>query len=86
MAEPVNSRITRTLPYIAIGIGLLVLALCCALPILLGSMGIDVHLTQSYFVVAHVHWLNALGLLCLIMGIAGVTVLARTLYTRFIGS
>jgi heme/copper-type cytochrome/quinol oxidase subunit 1 len=83
MAEPVQSRRTRTLAYVAIGIGLLALALCCALPILLGAMGIDIHLTQSYFVVAHVHWLR---LLYLVMGIAGVTILARTLYAHYIGS
>jgi hypothetical protein len=85
MAQPVQSRRSRTLAYVVIGIGLLALALCCTLPILLG-VGIEFHLTQSHFVVAHVHWLNALGLLCLIMGIAGVTVLARTLYAGFIRS
>ncbi len=83
MAEPVHSRRARTLAYVAVGIGLLVLALCCTLPILLGTMGIDVHLTQSYFILAHVHWLR---LVCVLMGIAGATVLARTLYARFIGS
>jgi hypothetical protein len=87
MAESVNSRRTRILAYIAIGIGSLVLALCCALPILLGSMGIDVHLdvllTESYFVLAHIHWLR---LICVVAGIAGAAVLARTLYARYIGS
>jgi heme/copper-type cytochrome/quinol oxidase subunit 1 len=83
MAESVNLRRTRILDYVAIGLGSLVLALCCALPILLGSMGIDVHLTESYFVVAHIHWLK---LLCVVAGIAGAAVLARTLYTRCIGS
>jgi heme/copper-type cytochrome/quinol oxidase subunit 1 len=83
MPELVHPRRPRILATIAIGIGLLALTLLCALPILLGSMGIDVHLTESYFVVAHTHWLRLSGVL---IGIAAITVLARTLYTRFIGS
>jgi hypothetical protein len=50
-------------------------------------MGIDVHLdvllTESYFVLAHIHWLR---LICVVAGIAGAAVLARTLYARYIGS
>jgi len=83
MAESVNSRKTRILAYFAIGIGLLAFALCCALPILLGSMGMDILLTKGYFVIAHFHLLR---LLCVVVGIAAVLTLARTLYTRFIGS
>jgi heme/copper-type cytochrome/quinol oxidase subunit 1 len=51
--------------------------------ILLGSMGIDILLTKGYFVVAHFHWLT---LLCVVLGIAAVITLARSLYARFIGS
>ena len=83
MTESVHLRRTRILAYIAIGIGLLAFALCYALPILLGSMGMDIHLTKGYFVVAHFHWLR---LFCVVVGIAAVLTLARTLYARFIGS
>jgi hypothetical protein len=83
MAESVHPRRTRILPHIAIGIGLLALALCYALLILLGSMGMDFHLTESHFVVAHIHWLT---LFCVLIGIAGAAVLVRSLYARFIGS
>jgi heme/copper-type cytochrome/quinol oxidase subunit 1 len=83
MAESLRSQRTRTLAYIAIGIGLLALALCCGLAILPGTMGVDTHFTESYFVVAHFHWLRLFGM---VIGIAGVTIFARTLYARFIGS
>jgi heme/copper-type cytochrome/quinol oxidase subunit 1 len=63
--------------------GLLTLVLCCALPVLLGTMGMDVHITETYFVVAHFHWLR---FFCVIIGMAGVAILSRTLYARFIGS
>jgi heme/copper-type cytochrome/quinol oxidase subunit 1 len=82
LAESVHSRRTRILAYFAIGIGA-AFASYCALPILLGSMGMDILLTKSYFVVAHFHWLT---LLCVVIGIAAVITLARTLYARFIGS
>jgi heme/copper-type cytochrome/quinol oxidase subunit 1 len=86
MAEPVHSRRTRIIlayAYIAIGIGLLAFVLCCALGILLGSMGMDIHLTEGYFVIAHFHWLRLFGV---VVGIAAIITLARTLYARFIGS
>lgn len=83
MAESVHPRRPRILTYLAIGIGLLALALFCALPILLGSVGIDVHITKAYFVAAHIHWLRLSGVL---LGIAATAVLARSLYARFIGS
>jgi len=83
MAESLHSRRTRILAYFAIGIGLAAFASYCALPILLGSMGIDILLTKGYFVVAHFHWLT---LLCVVIGIAAVITLARSLYARFIGS
>ena len=50
---------------------------------MVGGMGMDILLTKRYFVVAHFHWLT---LLCLVIGIAAVITLARTLYARFIGS
>jgi heme/copper-type cytochrome/quinol oxidase subunit 1 len=83
MAESLHSRRTRILGYFAIGIGLAAFVFYCALPILLGSMGMDILLTKSYFVVAHFHWLK---LLCVVIGIAAVITLARSLYARFIGS
>jgi hypothetical protein len=46
-------------------------------------MGIDVLLTESYFVVARLHLLR---LFCVVVGIAAIITLARTLYARFIGS
>ena len=81
MAESLHSRRTRILGYFAIGIGLAAFAFYCALPILVGGMGMDILLTKSYFVVAHFHWL-----LCVVIGIAAVIALARSLYARFIGS
>lgn len=83
MAESLHSRRTRIVAYIAIGMGLLTLALCCALPVLLGAMGMDVQITETYFVLAHFHWFR---LFCVVVGIAGVITLARALYARFIGS
>jgi heme/copper-type cytochrome/quinol oxidase subunit 1 len=83
MAESLHSRRTRILAYFAIGIGLAAFAFYCALPIMVGGMGMDILLTKRYFVVAHFHWLT---LLCLVIGIAAVITLARTLYARFIGS
>jgi heme/copper-type cytochrome/quinol oxidase subunit 1 len=83
MAKSVHPRRPLILTYIAIGIGLLALALFCALSILLGSMRIDVFLTESYFVVAHIHWLR---LSCVLIGITAITALARSLYARRIGS
>ena len=83
MAESAHLPRTRIIAYLAIGIGLLAFALCCALAILLGTMGMDIHLTESYFVVAHFHWLR---LFYVVVGIAAVITLARTLYVRFIGS
>jgi heme/copper-type cytochrome/quinol oxidase subunit 1 len=83
MAESLHSRRTRILAYSAIGIGLAAFAFYCALPILVGGMGMDILLTKGYFVVAHFHWLT---LLCVVIGIAAVITLARTLYARFIGS
>jgi heme/copper-type cytochrome/quinol oxidase subunit 1 len=83
MPESLHSRRTRILAYFAIGIGLAAFAFHFTLPILLGSMGIDVLLTKSYFIVAHFHWLT---LFCVVIGIAGVAILARSLYARFIGS
>ena len=83
LTDSVHSRRSRILAYFAIGIGLLAFALCCALPILLGSIGMDVLLTKSYFVVAHFHLLR---LFCVVVGIAAIITLARTLYARFIGS
>jgi heme/copper-type cytochrome/quinol oxidase subunit 1 len=83
MAESLHSRRIRILAYFAIGIGLAAFAFYFTLPILLGSMGIDILLTKTYFVVAHFHWLT---LLSVVIGIAAAITLARTLYARFIGS
>ena len=83
MAESVHSRRTRILAYFAIGIGLAAFASYCALPLLFGSMGMDILLTKSYFVVAH---FRRLTLLCVVIGIAAVITIAHSLYARFIGS
>jgi hypothetical protein len=82
MADLVISRRTRIVAYVAVSIGLL--AFCCAA--LLGAMGIDFHLTESYFEVAHLNWLTPPRFFCLAIGIAGVAALARTLYARYIDS
>ena len=83
MAKSALPRISQILASIAIAIGLLALAFFAALRILLGSTGIDVHLTETYFIVAHIHWLTISYVL---IGIAAVAILARSLYARFIGS
>ena len=67
MAESANPRKSRAFLYSLIGIGFVVLVAFTG--ILLGANGVDIQLTQTYFVVAHLHWLNILALLVVIAGI-----------------